>query len=120
MQGLVKLLLNILYGVQIGRDIDEFYKCKSEHWMQTEYDEILLDYWRLPNGSYIVKIKKDDGLDGDTDVQNTLSSHLGAFFNVILKELSIISSKKSMDFIITVYTTETPIVCIKKINIGMY
>ena len=28
MQGLVKLLLNSLYGVQIRRDIDQSYKCK--------------------------------------------------------------------------------------------
>ena len=58
MQGLVKLLKNSLFGFQICSDIDEFYKCKSEHWMQTEYDENVLDYWRLPNGSYIVKFKK--------------------------------------------------------------
>ena len=28
MQGLAKLLMNILYGVEIRRDIDEFYNCK--------------------------------------------------------------------------------------------
>ena len=39
MQKLVKLIMNSLYGVQIRKDIDQFYKCKSEHWMQTEYDE---------------------------------------------------------------------------------
>ena len=27
----------------------------------------------------MVKFKKDDGLDGDNDVKNTLPSHLGAF-----------------------------------------
>ena len=47
--------------------------------MQTEYDENILDYWKLPNGNYIVKLRKDDGLDGDNDVKNTLPSHLGAF-----------------------------------------
>ena len=24
------------------------YKCKSEHWMETEFDENVLDYWILP------------------------------------------------------------------------
>ena len=79
MQKLVKLIMNSLYGVQIRKDIDQSYKCKSQHWMETEYDENVLDYWRLPNGNYIVKLKKDDGLESDTDVKNTLPSHLGAF-----------------------------------------
>ena len=39
MQGLVKLIMNSLYGVQIRKDIDQSYKCKSQHWMETEYDE---------------------------------------------------------------------------------
>ena len=79
MQRLVKLIMNSLYGVQIRKDINQSYKCKSQHWMETEYDENVLDYWRLPNGNYIVKLKKDDGLEGDNDVKNTLPSHLGAF-----------------------------------------
>ena len=79
MEGLVKLIINSLYGNQIRKDIDQSYKCKSQHWMETEYDENVLDYWRLPNGNYIVKLKKDDGLEEDNDVKNTLPSHLGAF-----------------------------------------
>ena len=58
MQGLVKLIMNSLYGVQTRKDIDQSFKCKSQHWMETEYDENVLDYWRLPNGNYIVKLKK--------------------------------------------------------------
>ena len=69
MQGLVKLIMNRLYGVQIRREIDEFYKCKSEYWMQTECDQNVLDYWRLPNGIYIVKLKKDDEVEGNNDVK---------------------------------------------------
>ena len=67
MQRLVKLIMNSLYGVQIRKDINESYSCKSETWMQTEVDENVLDYWKLPNGNYIVKMKKDDGLDDDCD-----------------------------------------------------
>ena len=33
-----------LYGVQILKDIIESYKCKSELWMETEYDDNVLDY----------------------------------------------------------------------------
>ena len=54
MQGLVKLILNSLNGVQIRKDIDQFFKCKSEHWMETEYDDNVLDFWSLPKGKYIV------------------------------------------------------------------
>ena len=79
MQGLVKLIMNNLYGVQMRRDINEPFKCKSEHWMKTEYDDNVLDYWRLPRENYFVKLKKDDGLDDDNDVKNTLPAHLGAF-----------------------------------------
>ena len=80
MQGLVKLIMNSLYGVQIRRDINESYYCKSENWMKTEFDENVLDYWKLPNGNYIVKMKKDDGLDDDDcDIKNTLPAVLGAF-----------------------------------------
>ena len=79
MQGLVKLIMNSLYGVQIRKDYNESYYCKSETWMKTEFDENVLDYWKLPNGNYIVKMKKDDGLDDDCDIKNTLPAVLGAF-----------------------------------------
>ena len=79
MQGLVKLIMNSLYGVQIRRDINESYYCKSETWMKTEFDENVLDYWKLTNRNYIVKMKKDDGLDDDCDIKNTLPAVLGAF-----------------------------------------
>ena len=79
MQGLVKLIMNSLYGVQIRKDINESYYCTSENWMKTEFDENILDYWKLPNGNYIVKMKRDDGLDDDCDIKNTLPAVLGAF-----------------------------------------
>ena len=79
MQRLVKVIMNSLYGVQMRKDINESYYCKSETWMKTEFDENILDYWKLPNGNYIVKMKKDDGLDDDCDVKNILPAHLGAF-----------------------------------------
>ena len=34
-QNLVKLRMNSLYGVQIRKDINESYKCKSETWTKT-------------------------------------------------------------------------------------
>ena len=89
MQELVKLIMNSLYGVQIRKDINESYSCKSETWMKTEFDENVLDSWKLPKGNYIVKMKKDDGLDDDCDIKNTLPSVLGAFI--------LSNSKRIMD-----------------------
>ena len=96
MQKLVKLIMNSLYGVQIRRDINESYYCKSENWMKTEFDENVLDYWKIPNGNYIVKTKKYDGLDDDCDIKNTLPSVLGAFIlskfkrfmNIFIREMN--------------------------------
>ena len=79
MQILVKLVMNSLYGVQIRKDINDSKYCRSETWMKTEYDESVLDYWRLQNRKNVVKMKKDEGLDDDCDIENTLSGHLGAF-----------------------------------------
>ena len=79
LQGLNKKFMNSLYGVQIRRDFSESYYCKSGTWMKTEFDENVLEYWRLPTGNYIVKLKKDDGLDDDCDVKKTLLAVLGAF-----------------------------------------
>ena len=45
MQNFVKLIINSLSGVHIRKDNNEFFKCQSEHWMQTEYDDKVLDYW---------------------------------------------------------------------------
>ena len=87
MQGLVKLIMNSLYGVQIRKDINESYHCKSETRMKTEFDENVLDYWRLTNGNYIVKMKKDDGLDDDCDIKNTLPAVLGAFILINSKRI---------------------------------
>ena len=43
MQGLVTLIMNSLYGVQIRRDINDSYYCKSESRMRTELDENVLE-----------------------------------------------------------------------------
>ena len=77
MEGLVKLIMKSLFRVQIRRDINETYYCKSETWMKTDFDENVLEYWKLPNGNYIVKMKRDDGLDDDCDIKNTLPAVLG-------------------------------------------
>ena len=79
LQALSKLLMNALNEIQNRKDINELYNCKSQQWIETEYDDNVLDYWKLANGNFTLKMKKDDGLDGDNDIKNTLPSRLGAF-----------------------------------------
>ena len=47
--------------------------------MKTEFDENVLDYWNILDGTYIVKMKKDDGSDDDYVVKNILPAVLGDF-----------------------------------------
>ena len=79
MQLLVKFLMNALYGEQIRKDIEEKLACKSEMWMQTEYDERVKDYWKKSNINYIVKMIDDKGLEDEIKKINTMPLHLGAF-----------------------------------------
>ena len=115
MQKLVKLIMVSLYGAQIRKDIDQSYKCKSQHWMETEYDQNVLDYWKLPSVNYIVKLKKDDGLEEDNDVKNTLPSQLGAF---ILRNSKRIMNKFIRDingfYNNSIYYTDTDSLDIEK------
>ena len=50
MQGLAKPIMNNLSGKNVRNDIAEEYEIKSKYWMQTKYDENMLNYWRLPGG----------------------------------------------------------------------
>ena len=79
LQNLVKLIMNSIYGQTIRKDIEEEYLCKSRHWMETEFDDRVKDYWRLPNGKYIVKLTLDEGVDTDVEEKNCMPSQLGAF-----------------------------------------
>ena len=75
MQLLVKLIMNSLYGEQIRKDIEESYQCKSEYWMETSYDERVLDYQKINFINYIVKLKDDEGLqDGVKKIQHHATS----------------------------------------------
>ena len=47
--------------------------------MSTENDDRVLDYRRLPNGEYIVKLKQREGLDCETVLKNTMPAHSAGF-----------------------------------------
>ena len=89
--------------------------------MKTEYDEDVLDYWKLPNGNFIVKFKKDDGLDGDNDdVKDTLPSQLGAFILSISKRIINNFIREINGFYInSIYYGDTDSLYRRK-NIGMF
>ena len=94
MQGLVKLIMNSLYGVQMRKNINEFLYCQSETWMKTEYDENVLVHWKVPNDSFFVKMKNDEKLDDYCDNKNIFSAYLRAFFLGNCKRIMINFIKK--------------------------
>ena len=80
--------------------------------METENDENVLDFWKLQNGNYMVKMKKDDGSKGDNDMKNTFSSHLGAFILSNSKRIMKNFITELNGFLIILFTMEIPIACI--------
>ena len=118
MQLLVKLLLNSLYGENIRKDIEEKFACKSEMWMQTEYDERVKDYWKIGGINYIVKMIDDKGLEDEVKKLNTLPLHLGSFVLSNSKRIIILYTQL-MDFIQMMFVIQIRIVYILKINIGI-
>ena len=94
LQEMVKLIMNSLYGQTIRKDIEEEFCCKTEHWMKTEFDERVKDYWKLANGNYTVKLALDEGIDKEIEEKNKMPSHLGAFI--------LSNSKRIMNKFVTV------------------
>ena len=80
MQLLVKLIMNALYGEFLRKDITESYQCKSEMWMQTEYDERVLDYQKINYGNYIVKMKEDEGLEDEVKKSQHFTTTISCFY----------------------------------------
>ena len=79
LQEMVKLIMNSLYGQTIRRDIEGELSCKTGHWMKTEFDDRVKDYWKLANGNYIVKLSSEEGIDKEIEDKNTMPSQIGAF-----------------------------------------
>ena len=120
MQKLVKLLSNSLYGENIRKDIIEEYKCKSEYWMSKEYDERVLDYWRLPKRECLVKMEQDHGLQCETDIKITGSVHLGSLILSNNKRNMINFVRKMMGLKQIRYIILKQIVHILRKSIGMH
>ena len=102
MELLAKLLLNSLYGEQIGKNIEEDFVSKSEYWMLAEIDGRVKDYWSIGNSKYIVKLARDEGKKYDSDKVNVIPLHLGAFVPSNSKRIKknfvgVIGGLKSID-----------------------
>ena len=78
MQLLVKLIMNSLYKENVRKDIDENFACKSEAWMMTEYDERVIDYWKISGIIYSVIKFDDKGLEDEVKKLKTMPLQLGA------------------------------------------
>ena len=48
-------------------------------WMMTEYDERVIDYWKISANNYFVKMIDDAGLEDKVKKLNTMPLHLCAF-----------------------------------------
>ena len=82
--------------------------------MKTEFDENVLDYWKLPNENYIVKMKKDDGLDDDCDIKNTSSAVFGDFILSNSKRIMNSFIREINGFYNNIYYGDTDSLCIEK------
>ena len=67
LQEMVKLIMNSKYGQTIRWDIEDECCCKTENWMKPEYGERVKDFYKLPNGDYIVQLSIGEGVDTPVD-----------------------------------------------------
>ena len=79
LQLLVKILMNSLNGENIRKYIEEKFACKSEEWMNSEYDERVKEYWKISGNNYFVKMIDGAGLEDECKKLNTKPLHLGVF-----------------------------------------
>ena len=58
MQKIVISIINTLYGIQIHRYFSQFYKCNKQNWIETEFDDNVLDYSKSTKWKLFSKIEK--------------------------------------------------------------
>ena len=63
LQTMCKNVSNGTYGGCIRRDIIEKFKCLTENWMKTEYDDRVKNWFPLENGNFMVNIQGHEGID---------------------------------------------------------
>ena len=83
-----------VYGGNIRKDINEEYKCVTEHWMKENFVDRVKEWFPLKNGSLIVKLEDDEGVD-DYDKAKSINKMPSQFGSYILSH-----SKRSMNNVI--------------------
>ena len=81
LQNLAKKIGLSVYGGNIGKDINEEYKCVTENWMRENFDDRVKEWFPLKNDNLILKLEDDEGVD-DYDKSksiNTMPSHFGSY-----------------------------------------
>ena len=105
------------YGGCIRRDITENFKCVTENWMRTEYDDRFKNYFRLENGNNLINIQDHESVD-DNGKSKKIKSQPFQFGSMILSH-----SKRLKDDVILaldgfkndkIYYGDTDIVYIHK------
>ena len=83
LQNLAKKSGLSVYGGNIRKDINEEYKCVTENWMRENFDDRVEDWFPLKNGSLIVKLEDDEGVDDYDKAKsgNTMLSHFGSYIS---------------------------------------
>ena len=94
LQLMCKDTVNGGYGSCIRQDFTENYKCVTENWMNTEYDDGVKNYIPLENGNYMVNIVDHKGVD-DNGISKKINSQPFQFGSMILSH-----SKRLMNDII--------------------
>ena len=94
LQLMFKDTVNGGYGSCIRQDITENYKCVTENWMLTEYDDRVKNYIPLENGNYMVNIVDHEGVD-DNGISKKINSQPFQFGSTILSH-----SKRLMNDVI--------------------
>ena len=69
MQKFVKLSMNSLSGESNRKDNTDDYKCKSDYWMSTKFDERVLFCRRLPDGGYLVELKQINAIECESGLK---------------------------------------------------
>ena len=82
-----KIALSVYLG-NIRKDINEKYKSVIEIWMRENFDDRAKEWFRFKNGSLLVKLEDDEGVDDYDKAKSikTMPFHFGSLFYHIVKD----------------------------------
>ena len=117
LQSLAKKIGLSVYGGNIGKDINEDYKCVTEIWMRENFDDWAKEWFPFNNGKLIVKIEDVKGVDDYEKAKsvNTTPSLFGNYFLSHSKRLMNDVNKQIDGFYNkSIQYTDTQCLCLQK------